>query len=165
MPAACLARLLFAAHAVCEHENRRLLDVLGHHIGACGKSRCGARGFHEIDFGTIAHAKGTRGILRGKVQYGMRCLDGRQQRARYLDLLAQLGFLSSVRAADRRRRALESEHAPGDLRALRRFFHILHRREHAEAVEQHGRKHTLFGIHRANRRAADLLDSRHPVAL
>ena len=80
-------------------------------------------------------------------------------------LLLQLGFLLRIRAAESFWRTLKSEHAPRDLSTLLRLFHIIHRREHAEAVEQHGREHAFCGIHRPDRQTAYLLDRRYAVAL
>ena len=72
LPSAVLfALLLFSAHAMREHEKRRFLDVLRHHIAAPGERRQGACRFHEIDFSAISHTKGACGVLRSKMQDGM----------------------------------------------------------------------------------------------
>ena len=138
LSASLFALLLFSAHAMREHEERRLLDVLRHHIDAPGERRQGACRFYEIDFGTISHTKGACGVLRSEMQNGMGNLHSRKHLSRSCRLLLQLGFLLRIHAAESFRRTLKGEHAPRDLDALRRLRHILHRCEHAEAVEQHG---------------------------
>ena len=163
--AALVALFLFSAHAMREHKERRLLDVLRHHIAAPGERRQGACRFHEIDFGAISHAKGACGVLRSEMQDGMGNIHSRKHLSRSCRLLLQLGFLLRIRAAESFRRTLKSEHAPRDLSTLRRLFHIIHRREHAEAVEQHGREHAFCRIHRPDRQTAYLLDRRYAVAL
>ena len=163
--AALVALFLFSAHAMREHKESSLLDVLRHHIDAPGERRQGACRFHEIDFGAISHAKGACGVLRSEMQDGMGNLHSRKHLSRSCRLLLQLGFLQRIRAAEGFWRTLKSEHAPRDLSTLLRLFHIIHRREHAEAVEQRGREHAFCGIHRPDRDAAYLLNRRYAVAL
>ena len=141
-----------------EHEESSLLDVLRHHIDAPGERRQGACRFHEIYFGAISHAKGTCGVLRSEMQDGTGNFHSRKHLSRSCRLLLQLGFLLRIHAAESFWRTLKSEHAPRDLSTLLRLFHIIHRCEHAEAVEQHGREHAFCGIHRPDRDATYLLD-------
>ena len=143
-----------------EHEERRFLNVLRHHIDAPGERRQGACRFHEIYFGTISHAKGACGILCSEMQDGMGNFHSRKHLSRSCRLLLQLGFLLRIRAAESFWRTLKSEHAPRDLSTLLRLFYFLHRREQAEAVEQRRREHAFCGIHRPDRDAAYLLDRR-----
>ena len=160
LSASFFALLLFSAHAMREHEERRFLNVLRHHIDAPGERRQGACRFHEIYFGTISHAKGACGILCSEMQDGMGNFHSRKHLSRSCRLLLQLGFLLRIRAAESFWRTLKSEHAPRDLSTLLRLFYFLHRREQAEAVEQRRREHAFCGIHRPDRDAAYLLDRR-----
>ena len=82
LSASFFALLLFSAHAMREHEESRLLDVLRHHIDAPGERRQGACRFHEIDFGAISHAKGACGILCSEMQDGMGNLHSRKHLSR-----------------------------------------------------------------------------------
>ena len=92
------------------------------------------------------------------MQDGTGNFHSRKHLSRSCRLLLQLGFLLRIHAVESFWRTLKGEHAPRDLSTLLRLFHIIHRCEHAEAVEQHGREHAFCGIHRPDRDATYLLD-------
>ena len=86
-----------------------------------------------------------------KVQNGRRHRYARQEFTCTANRGRKFLLLRGIGRTKRRRVALKGEHPCGDLPALCRVSHILHRHKKPEGIQQRGAERPLCGIHRTDR--------------
>ena len=144
--------LLRTAHPMHEHELRRLLHIHGHNECPARKCRKRTRRLDEIDLRMVADTVGTQDAGGRKVQNGRRHRHARQEFTCTANRGCKILLLCGIGRTKRRRVTLKGEYPCGDLPALCRVSHILHRHKKPEGIQQSGAERPLGGIHRADRR-------------
>ena len=143
--------LLRTAHPMHEYELRCLLHIHGHNECSARERRKRTRRLDEIDLRMVSDTVRTQDAGGRKVQNGRRHRHARQELTCTANRGCKFLLLRGIGRTKRRRVALKGEHPCGDLPALCRVSHILHRHKKPEGIQQRGAERPLCRIHRTDR--------------